>query len=134
MIIAAVGLSAGLANMTDGNILFDGASLVLMLFALSTYATSVKPGTNLLDLYIINVTRKPNQSYLVYIAIKNISDAELVNELATNLKNIAAAHFIITLAITGIVGLQITHYVLNKRADNAERAEAVAAAAAKKSK
>lgn len=89
-----------------------------------------------LDLYIytINVTRKPNQSYLVYIAIKNISDAELVNELTTNLKNIAAAHFIITLAITGIVGLQITHYVLNKRADNAERAEAVAAAAAKKSK
>lgn len=134
MIIAAVGLSAGLANMTDGNILFDGASLVLMLFALSTYATSVKPGKNLLDLYIINVTRKPNQSYLVYIAIKNISDAELVNELAINLKNIAAAHFIITLAITGIVGLQITHYVLNKRADNAERAEAVAAAAAKKSK
>lgn len=134
MIIAAVGLSAGLANMTDGNILFDGASLVLMLFALSTYATSVKPGKNLLDLSIINVTRKPNQSYLVYIAIKNISDAELVNELATNLKNIAAAHFIITLAITGIVGLQITHYVLNKRADNAERAEAVAAAAAKKSK
>ena len=85
MIIAAVGLSAGLANMTDGNILFDGASLVLMLFALSTYATSVKPGTNLLDLYIINVTRKPNQSYLVYIAIKNISDAELVNELALSM-------------------------------------------------
>lgn len=27
LLIAAVGLSAGLANMTDGNILFDGASL-----------------------------------------------------------------------------------------------------------
>ncbi|KAL9538443.1 hypothetical protein MBANPS3_010926 [Mucor bainieri] len=110
LLIAAVGLSAGLANMTDGNILFDGASLVLMLFGLSTYATSVKP------------------------AIKNIAETEIKSELASNLKNIAAAHFIITLAITGIVGLQITHYVLNKRADNAERAEAVAAAAAKKSK
>ncbi|KAL9554270.1 hypothetical protein PS6_003491 [Mucor atramentarius] len=107
LMIAAVGLSAGLANMTDGNILFDGASLVLMLFGLSTYATSVKP------------------------AIKNISETKIASELASNLKNIAAAHFIITLAITGIVGLQITHYVLNKRADNAEKAEA---AAAKKSK
>lgn len=71
LMIAAVGFAAGLANMTDGNILFDGASLgtwfmkkertmpyfwkncilkflflttVLMLFAISTYATSVKPG------------------------------------------------------------------------------------------
>jgi hypothetical protein len=26
-LIAAVGFAAGLANMTDGNILFDGASL-----------------------------------------------------------------------------------------------------------
>lgn len=48
LMIAAVGLSAGLANMTDGNILFDGASLVLMLFGLSTYATSVKPGNKIL--------------------------------------------------------------------------------------
>lgn len=63
--IAAVGFAAGLANMTDGNILFDGASLgknkigsfqkkkkahflyiVLMLFAISTYASSVRPGRN----------------------------------------------------------------------------------------
>ncbi|KAI9470653.1 MAG: ER membrane protein SH3 [Benjaminiella poitrasii] len=102
LMIAAVGFAAGLANMTDGNILFDGASLVLMLFALSTHATTVKP------------------------AIINISETDAVSELTANLKNIAAAHFIITLAITGIVGLQITHYVLNKKADNAERAAAVA--------
>ncbi|KAI8054192.1 ER membrane protein SH3 [Gilbertella persicaria] len=107
LLIAAVGFAAGLANMTDGNILFDGASLVLMLFALSTYSTSVKPG------------------------ILNISQTNDVEELSKNLRNIAAAHFIMTLAITGIVGLQITHYVLTKRADNAERAEA---AAAKKNK
>lgn len=75
-----------------------------------------------------------NLIYLFASAIKNISETEIKSELASNLKNIAAAHFIITLAITGIVGLQITHYVLNKRADNAEKAEAVAAAAAKKSK
>lgn len=61
--IAAVGFSAGLAHMTDSNLLFDGASLgksmthtfrdisqstylysVLMLFGLSTHATSVRPG------------------------------------------------------------------------------------------
>lgn len=69
--------------------------------------------------------------FIFFIAIKNISETKIASELASNLKNIAAAHFIITLAITGIVGLQITHYVLNKRADNAEKAEA---AAAKKSK
>lgn len=67
-------------------------------------------------------------------AIKTISETDVKSELAKELKNIAAAHFIITLAITGIVGLQITHYVLNKRADNAERVEAAAEAAAKKSK
>lgn len=72
-----------------------------------------------------------NLILLFFIAIKNISETKIASELASNLKNIAAAHFIITLAITGIVGLQITHYVLNKRADNAEKAEA---AAAKKSK
>ncbi|KAI7895975.1 ER membrane protein SH3 [Mucor mucedo] len=103
LMIAAVGFAAGLANMTDGNILFDGASLVLMLFALSTYATSVKP------------------------AIKNIGETKVVSELALNLKNIAAAHCIMTLAITGIIGLQVAHYYLNKRADQAELAEAVAA-------
>ncbi|KAG0741968.1 hypothetical protein G6F57_010799 [Rhizopus arrhizus] len=98
LLIAAVGFAAGLANMTDGNILFDGASLVLMLFAISTYASSVKPGM---------------------MAISETTDEK---EIITNLKNIAAAHFIIVLAITGIIGLQITYYVLTKRADNAELA------------
>ncbi|CAO3635043.1 unnamed protein product [Mucor hiemalis] len=110
LMIAAVGFAAGLANMTDGNVLFDGASLVLMLFALSTYATSVKP------------------------ALANISQTEVASEWAVNLKNIAAAHFIMTLAVTGIIGLQITHYVLNKRADSAEAAEAAKDAEGKKTK
>ncbi|KAI9338646.1 ER membrane protein SH3 [Pilaira anomala] len=96
LLIAAVGLSAGLANMTDGNVLFDGASLVLMLFALSTYATSVKP------------------------ALKNISETDVVSELILNLKNIAAAHCIMTLAVTGMIGLQVTHFYLNRRADAVE--------------
>jgi C4-dicarboxylate transporter len=47
------------------------------------------------------------------------------------LKNIAAAHCIMTLAITGIIGLQVTHFYLNKRADVAE-AEAEAEVVAKK--
>lgn len=59
--------------------------------------------------------------------MKNIAETDVVSELALNLKNIAAAHCIMTLAITGIVGLQVTHYYLNKRADNAELAEAAAA-------
>lgn len=68
------------------------------------------------------------------IAIKNISETDVVSELTLNLKNIAAAHCIMTLAITGIIGLQVAHFYLNKRADKAELAEASAAAAAKKSK
>jgi hypothetical protein len=51
-----------------------------------------------------------------------ISETTDEKEIITNLKNIAAAHFIIVLAITGIIGLQITYYVLTKRADNAELA------------
>lgn len=70
LMIAAIGFSAGLAYMTDSNLLFDGASLgmhipferkcsiqtangflfpfkVLMLFALSTHATSVRPGKSI---------------------------------------------------------------------------------------
>ncbi|KAL0080756.1 ER membrane protein SH3 [Phycomyces blakesleeanus] len=96
LLIAAFGFAAGLANMTDGNILFDGASLVLLLFGLSTYATSVKP------------------------ALKVITTSLDQDELRTSLNNIAAAHFIIVLAITGIVGLQVAHYILSKRANKAE--------------
>lgn len=58
------------------------------------------------------------------VGIKTIAEIKDVEEITKILKNIAAAHFIMVLAITGIVGLQITHYILNKRADNAERAEA----------
>jgi hypothetical protein len=57
-----------------------------------------------------------------------MSETDVPFELAKNLKNIAAAHFIMTLAVTGIVGLQITHYILNKRADSAELAAANEAA------
>ncbi|KAI7862501.1 ER membrane protein SH3 [Spinellus fusiger] len=96
LIIAAFGFAAGLANMTDGNVLFDGASLVLMLFGLSTYATSVKP------------------------ALATITSSTDEKELISSLKNIAAAHFIIVLAITGIIGLQVAHFLLSRRASSAE--------------
>lgn len=68
------------------------------------------------------------------LALANISQTEVASEWAVNLKNIAAAHFIMTLAVTGIIGLQITHYVLNKRADSAEAAEAAKDAEDKKTK
>jgi hypothetical protein len=54
-------------------------------------------------------------------------DSDNIKELTSNLKNIAAAHFIIVLAITGIIGLQITHYVLTKREERAERNAAMEA-------
>ncbi|KAG0173919.1 hypothetical protein DFQ30_006551 [Apophysomyces sp. BC1015] len=98
LMIAAVGFSAGLANMTDGNLLFDGASLVLMLFGLSTHASSVKPAMNV------------------------ISTSEDQKEITVSLKNIAAAHFIIVLAVTGIIGLQIAHFFVMKRTAKANRA------------
>ncbi|KAJ8653587.1 hypothetical protein O0I10_010734 [Lichtheimia ornata] len=91
LMIAAVGFSAGLAHMTDSNLLFDGASLVLMLFGLSTHATSVRPGLDV------------------------ITSTENEDEITSSLKNIAAAHFIIVLAITGIIGLQIAHYFVMKK-------------------
>jgi C4-dicarboxylate transporter len=37
------------------------------------------------------------------------------------LKNIAAAHFIIVLAITGIISLQLTHYFVMKRSNKEEK-------------
>ncbi|KAI8647097.1 ER membrane protein SH3 [Parasitella parasitica] len=98
--IAATGFATGLLTMTDGNLLFDGASLVLMLFGATTYLSSVKP------------------------AITIVSESADVNDITTSLKNIAAAHFIIVLAITGIIGLQITHYFVmnrtNKESDEQE--------------
>ncbi|KAG2203300.1 hypothetical protein INT47_000220 [Mucor saturninus] len=77
--------------MTDGNLLFDGASLVLMFFGLSTYVTSVRP------------------------AIATVNESSDLNDITTSLKNIAAAHFIIVLSITGIIGLQIAHYLIMKK-------------------
>ncbi|ORY93776.1 ER membrane protein SH3 [Syncephalastrum racemosum] len=99
LLIAAVGFSAGLAHMTDSNILFDGASLVLMLFGLSTHATSVRPGLEV---------------------IVSSSDE---SEITSSLKNIAAAHFIIVLAVTGIIGLQIAHYFVMKKTAKLEQQE-----------
>ncbi|KAI9476241.1 MAG: ER membrane protein SH3 [Benjaminiella poitrasii] len=91
LVIAAAGFATGLLTMTDGNLLFDGASLVLMSFGLFTYLTTVNP------------------------AIRAIAESTNVDTITTSLKNIAAAHFIIVLAITGIIGLQITHYFVLKR-------------------
>ncbi|KAF7728170.1 hypothetical protein EC973_006564 [Apophysomyces ossiformis] len=82
LMIAAVGFSAGLANMTDGNILFDGASL----------------------------------------AMNVISTSEDQKEITVSLKNIAAAHFIIVLAVTGIIGLQIAHFFVMKKTQKASKA------------
>ncbi|KAI9278460.1 ER membrane protein SH3 [Phascolomyces articulosus] len=100
LIIGAIGFSAGLAHFTEGNILFDGASLVLMLFGLSTHATSVRPGLEVI-----------------------VSTTEETEEVVSSLKNIAAAHFIIVLAITGIIGLQIAHYFVMKKTAQAEQRE-----------
>ncbi|GAA5796074.1 hypothetical protein HPULCUR_001443 [Helicostylum pulchrum] len=97
--IATIGLITGLFSMTDGNLLFDGASLVLMFFGLSTYFNSVRP------------------------AITTVSESADANEITIALKNIAAAHFIIVLAITGIIGLQVTHYCIMKKPSKEEEEE-----------
>ncbi|KAI8081544.1 ER membrane protein SH3 [Halteromyces radiatus] len=99
LLIAAAGFSAGLANMTDGNMLFDGASIVLLLFGISTYASSVKPA--------------------LVVITESKDDAEVL----ASLKNIAAAHFIIVLAVTGIVGLQLAHLFVMKKTEKSERLE-----------
>ncbi|KAK4510948.1 uncharacterized protein ATC70_000057 [Mucor velutinosus] len=97
--IAATGFATGLLTMTDGNLLFDGASLVLMMFGVTTYLSSVKP------------------------AIAVVNQSADVSDITASLKNIAAAHFIIVLAITGIIGLQITHYFVMKRSNKDKETE-----------
>lgn len=130
MLIASLGFAAGLANMTEGNILFDGASLgkweyervyLCIDFShkswwFSPLALGV-PQLNQVRNFGFNVTRSDALIRVNYIGILTISQSTVEAEIIKQLKNIAAAHFIIVLAITGIVGLQITHYVLNKRAD-----------------
>ncbi|KAI8889905.1 ER membrane protein SH3 [Backusella circina FSU 941] len=91
LLIAATGFATGIVNMTDGNLLFDGASLVLLFFGISTHFSSVKP------------------------AVTTVTVSNDLEEITKSLKNIAAAHFIIVLAITGIIGLQITHYFVMKK-------------------
>ncbi|ORX62681.1 ER membrane protein SH3 [Hesseltinella vesiculosa] len=112
LFIGAMGFSAGLANMTESNALFDGASIILLLFAVSTYATSVKP------------------------ALLTISESKNNDDILASLKNIAAAHFITVMAITGIICLQLAHlFVMKKSSKSEKKAEAkekVEAAASKK--
>lgn len=67
-----------------------------MLFGISTYITSVKPGNNQ------ELNDPALCIYTVYIiAINVVSESTNVDAITTSLKNIAAAHFIIVLAITG---------------------------------
>ncbi|KAH8549981.1 ER membrane protein SH3 [Umbelopsis sp. PMI_123] len=91
LLIASLGLGAGLASMRDANILFDGASLVLMISGLASHVTSIRPS-------------------IAVVASSNNED-----EIIDALKNIAAAHTIIVTAVTGIVLLQVAHYFCMKR-------------------
>lgn len=43
-----------------------------------------------------------------------------IEQATISLKRIAASHFIIVLAITGIIGLQITHYFVMKKSPKEE--------------
>ncbi|CAO3695595.1 unnamed protein product [Rhizopus stolonifer] len=97
--IAASGFATGLCTMTDGDLLFDGASLVLMFFGITTYITSVIP------------------------AVEVVTRSNDIEQATISLKQIAASHFIIVLAITGIIGLQITHYFVMKRSPKEEEDE-----------
>ncbi|KAI9276399.1 ER membrane protein SH3 [Sporodiniella umbellata] len=99
LIIAASGFATGLCTRTDGDILFDGASLVLMFFGIITYTTSVIP------------------------AVKIVTLSDDIEQTTVSLKQIAASHFIIVLAITGIIGLQITHYFIMKKSEKEEEFE-----------
>ncbi|GAB5586618.1 hypothetical protein Unana1_01518 [Umbelopsis nana] len=89
LLIASVGLGAGLASMRDANILFDGASLVLMISGIASHVSSIRPGIEL---------------------VATSKDQDQIDEA---LKNIAAAHTIIVTAVT--VLLQVAHYFCMKR-------------------
>ncbi|CAM0141478.1 unnamed protein product [Umbelopsis sp. WA50703] len=84
LVIASIGLGAGLASMRDANILFDGASL----------------------------------------GIELIARSKDEDEIAEALKNIAVAHTVIVTAVTGIVLLQVAHYLAMKKWAREDRDEA----------
>ncbi|OZJ04403.1 hypothetical protein BZG36_02396 [Bifiguratus adelaidae] len=88
LMIATFGMSAGLANGYEVNWLFDGSSVVLMIFALSTYMTAVNEPLPAL------LKESPMQTSVIY----------------EKLREIAASHTIIVTAITGIVFLQLGFY------------------------
>ncbi|KAM3583837.1 hypothetical protein VKS41_003808 [Umbelopsis sp. WA50703] len=100
LVIASIGLGAGLASMRDANILFDGASLVLMIFGLTSHVSSIRPGIEL-------IARSKDE-----------------DEIAEALKNIAVAHTVIVTAVTGIVLLQVAHYLAMKKWAREDRDEA----------
>lgn len=72
---------------------------MLTFFGLSTYVTSVKPGI-ISEMNLINQLKKLKTMF--YVAVVVVNESTNTSDITTALKNIAAAHFIIVLAITGI--------------------------------
>ncbi|KAI9288175.1 ER membrane protein SH3 [Umbelopsis sp. AD052] len=99
LLIASLGIGAGLASMRDANILFDGASLVLMISGIASHVTSIIPS-------------------IALVAKSNDED-----EIMEALKNIAVAHTIIVTAVTGIVLLQVAHHFCIRRWAREDAAE-----------
>ncbi|KAL1924724.1 uncharacterized protein VTP21DRAFT_4378 [Calcarisporiella thermophila] len=106
VVIGVIGLSLGLVEGLESNYLFDGACMALFLFAIAAHTTSVIPG--------------------VEVVAKATSSNE---DVIQSLRLIAAAHAMMAIACTGIVFLQIGHYVGTKSAAAEAAAEEKARAA-----
>ncbi|KAG2175563.1 hypothetical protein INT43_001210 [Umbelopsis isabellina] len=93
--LAVFGLSSGLALMQEHNIYFDGVCTLLILFGVSSHATSVVTGLN----------------QLTETGVK-AQDIESTVEI---LNKIAAAHVIILGVLGAVMVLQSVHYILLKK-------------------
>ncbi|CAM0137789.1 hypothetical protein VKS41_000999 [Umbelopsis sp. WA50703] len=114
ILLTVFGLSSGLALMEEHNIYFDGVCTLLVLFGVSSHATSVVAG--LKELAEAGVKTQSIESTI-----------EILNK-------IAAAHVIILGVIGAVVVLQVVHFILLKKwAYDAKRPQKKAVRAEKKS-
>ncbi|KAJ2962715.1 hypothetical protein NQZ79_g2188 [Umbelopsis isabellina] len=112
--LAVFGLSSGLALMEEHNIYFDGVCTLLILFGVSSHATSVVAGFK----------------QLTETGVK----AQGIESTVEILNKIAAAHVIILGVLGAVMVLQVIHYFLLKKwAYDAKRPQKKTVKAEKKS-
>ncbi|CAO3661188.1 unnamed protein product [Umbelopsis ramanniana] len=109
VMLAVIGLSAGLTLMEEHNLMIDGVCTLALIMAISTYSTSIAPGLK----------------SLAETGVKGMTSAEDAQTLFDITTKIAAGNTIIVYIAGGIALLQFIHFVLLKWWANNENKAAV---------